>query len=109
MDTKKLLGPWCKGVKYIKINGDEYERSRHLIDEDMHNKLIITLGPEGAKHKNVIYPVPKVEIKDTSGAGDTFVAGLVCGFLKDKNIEDSINLANECATKVVQRKGVVTA
>ena len=47
-----------------------------------------------------------VEIKDLSGAGDTFLAGLVCNYLNTNDIKQAIIFANECATKVVQRRGV---
>ena len=47
-----------------------------------------------------------MEVKDLSGAGDTFLAGLVCTFLSTYDIEQSIQVANDCATNVVQRKGV---
>ena len=53
-----------------------------------------------------VYDVKDVEIKDLSGAGDTFLAGLVCKYLRTNNIEESINFANECATDVVQKQGV---
>ena len=106
LDTKKILGPWCSNIKFIKINEFEYERTRHMLNEDLVNKMIITLGPNGAKHKENIYPVPKVEIKDTSGAGDTFIAGLVAKYVKTKDIDESIKFANICATKMVQKKGV---
>ena len=51
----------------------------------------------------------EVEIKDTSGAGDTFVAGLSVSYTKNKDIDVSIKFANSCATQVVQRKGVSVA
>ena len=50
--------------------------------------------------------VKDVEVKDLSGAGDTFLAGLACTFLNTNNIEESIKFANTCATSVVQKKGV---
>jgi len=50
--------------------------------------------------------VPRVDIKDTSGAGDTFVSGLVVKYIQTNYIEKSIVFANECATKVVQKRGV---
>jgi sugar/nucleoside kinase (ribokinase family) len=68
--------------------------------------MIITLGPAGAKHLEQVYPVPKVEIKDTSGAGDTFIAGLALKYAETKDIEEAIRYANDVATAVVQKKGV---
>ena len=108
LDTKKTLGKWCEAVKFIKFNITEYERSKPHINDTISKKLIVTLGPKGAIHNEVIYPVPKVEIKDTSGAGDTFVAALASEYTKTQNIEDAITYANFCATKVVQRRGVAT-
>ena len=60
------------------------------------------------KYKEKIYPVSKVEIRDYSGAGDTFLAGLVFKFLETKDMDLAIKFANECATVVVQQKGVNT-
>jgi bifunctional ADP-heptose synthase (sugar kinase/adenylyltransferase) len=111
LDTKKILGDWCNSVKFIKINEYEYKRSKHVIDhkiEKLKEKLIITLGSRGSMHKHTIYPVSKVEIKDLSGAGDTFISGLVVEYIRTKDIEVSIQFANQCATKVVQKRGVST-
>lgn len=106
LDTKKILGPWCKNIDYIKVNLDEYEKTKNFLDKEVLKKLIITMGPAGAKYNKVSYPVPKVEIKDTSGAGDTFVAAMVAEYVKSQNIYESIKFGNRCATKVVQKKGV---
>ena len=76
------------------------------ITEVLNSKLIVTLGGDGAKHKNKIYSVPKVEIKDLSGAGDTFISALCIKYAETKNIDIAIEFANECATKVVQKAGV---
>ena len=45
-------------------------------------------------------------VKDVSGAGDTFLAALVVEYLKTNDIKSAITFANECATKVVQKRGV---
>jgi len=109
MDTKKNLGRWSKDCTWIKINEEEYQKTfneikhlTHIFDE----KLIVTLSEKGCRYKGEIFPVDKVEIKDLSGAGDTFLAGLVCNYLNTNDIKQAIIFANECATKVVQRRGV---
>tara|TARA_R110002020_G_C16268493_1_gene770937 strand:- start:89 stop:820 length:732 start_codon:yes stop_codon:yes gene_type:complete len=106
MDTKKELGQWCNSIKYIKINNFEYERSKNSIDENIKAKIIATMGRKGCTHAGITYPVDEVEIKDLSGAGDTFLAGLVVEYARTKSIEKSVTFANVCATKVVQKKGV---
>ena len=108
LDTKKILGLWCETVKFIKFNSAEYDRSKANVNDEISKKLIVTLGPRGAIHNGNTYPVPGVEIKDTSGAGDTFIAALASEYIKNKNIGDSITYANNCATVVVQKKGVAT-
>jgi|TARA_Y100000296_G_scaffold78167_1_gene100538 D-beta-D-heptose 7-phosphate kinase/D-beta-D-heptose 1-phosphate adenosyltransferase len=108
LDTKKLLGDWAKSVKFIKINEVEYNRTQHLVKDKkwIKEKTIITIGSRGCIYRDKIFSVNKVEIKDLSGAGDSFLAGLVYNYVKNKNIYDSMVFANECATKVVQQKGV---
>ena len=106
LDTKKILGTWCKDVHFIKINEQEYLKNKYFITENLLDKTIITLGPKGASFKNVVYPVAKVEIRDVAGAGDSFIAGLVVKYIQDENIIDAIKFANSCATRVVQKRGV---
>jgi len=108
LDTKKVIGNWAEKITFIKINEAEYEKSKRIFKKDnFNNKLIKTLGPQGCEHKNEIYPVPEVEVKDVSGAGDTFIAGLVLKYIQNKDIVDSIKFANQCATKAVGQQGVV--
>jgi D-glycero-beta-D-manno-heptose-7-phosphate kinase len=109
IDTKKILDDWCINADFIKINHVEYERTKFNINNlNLEKKLIITLSEKGCKYIDEIFTVPKVEIKDVSGAGDTFISGLVSEYVRTKNIKKSIKFAQECATIVVQKKGVTT-
>lgn len=107
LDTKKEIGKWCECVAFIKINNYELSKARH-VTKTLKDRLVITLGPAGASHKNTIYPVKNVDIKDLSGAGDTFISGLCFKYAETKDIAKAINFANECATVVVQKAGVST-
>jgi len=109
LDTKKVLGEWCKSCDFIKINHLEFDRTKHTIDKlDLYNNLIITHAHKGCEYQNKMYPVEQVTIKDMSGAGDTFISGLVCEYVRSKDILKAILFAQDCATKVVQKKGVCT-
>jgi D-beta-D-heptose 7-phosphate kinase/D-beta-D-heptose 1-phosphate adenosyltransferase len=106
LDTKKVLGDWCKNFSFIKINGIEYEKTKHILDDEINKILIVTQGPKGCIFRDKIYKVPLVEVKDVSGAGDTFISAFCFMFVSSNNIDNSINFANDCATKVVQKRGV---
>ena len=106
IDTKKILGSWADKARFIKINDFEYKNSEKYITNNLANKIIHTMGSDGCEYMGVNYSVDKVEVKDVSGAGDTFMAGLVIKYFETKNIEESIKFANKCASTVVRHKGV---
>jgi len=109
IDTKKLLGDWAAKAKYIKINNYEYERSKPHISKVLAKKIIYTKGDQGAYHRRKNYPVKqKIEVKDVTGAGDTFFAALVVKYIQTRDIERAIAFANKCASEVVKHKGVTT-
>jgi len=109
IDTKKKLGKWIKDADFIKINELEYKKNHELLsDKGFEEKLIVTLGNKGCRYKGKEFPVKEVPVKDVSGAGDTFIAGLVRGYLDTQDIESAIEFAQKCTTLVVQQHGVAT-
>ena len=109
IDTKKKLDQWIKDADFIKINELEYIKNHILLsDEEFKDKLIVTLGSKGCRYKGLEYQVKRVPVKDVSGAGDTFLAGLVRGYLDSNNIYKAIEFAQKCTTLVVQKHGVAT-
>jgi len=110
VDTKKKLGDWICFADYLKINSIEYEQNKDFLqDNDIINKTIITKGNEGCLFQGKIYPTEDVPVKDITGAGDTFLAGLAVEYAKTNDIEEAINFAQECTKIVVQKHGVSTA
>jgi len=108
LDTKKILGDWAKTMTFIKINRKEYRLSSPYLDQDLENRIICTLGSEGCRYRQVTYRVNEVEIKNLSGAGDSFLAGLVVQYLQTRDIGDALMYANNVATIIVQKRGVST-
>jgi sugar/nucleoside kinase (ribokinase family) len=108
LDTKKILGNWAKKSFLIKINQFEYKLSSSFIDDELKTKIITTLGSDGCTYNGVQYNVPKVDVKDVCGAGDTFIAALVSKFINKHDLVESIYFANECSTKVIQKRGTNT-
>lgn len=110
LDSKKLLGDWAHNISFIKINYHEGERNRKILENDptINEKTIITRGKYGCDFRGLNYPTQEVPVKDVSGAGDTFLSGLVVEYTRSKNIALAIDFAQECTTLVVQKLGVST-
>ena len=109
IDTKKELGDWINSATYIKINSLEYDKNTKFFESSkVIDKTIITKGNEGCLFQGKIYPTEDVPVKDISGAGDTFLAGLTVEYIKTKDITKAIKYAQECTKIVVQKHGVST-
>lgn len=106
LDTKKILGDWASNANFIKINDFEYKNSKDMITPTLNKKIIHTVGQSGCNFQGENFPVTKHEIRDTSGAGDSFMAALVLEFLVSQDIIKSIKMANQAASEVVQHRGV---
>jgi bifunctional ADP-heptose synthase (sugar kinase/adenylyltransferase) len=49
-----------------------------------------------------------IEVRDLSGAGDTWMASFVFRYIETFDASESIEFANQKATLVVQKRGVST-
>lgn len=108
IDTKKQISTWANNAKYIKINNFEYNRSLPTLTEWLKRKIIHTKGGDGCEFCDKLFPTAQSDVKDSSGAGDTFFAGLIVSYSRTGNIEEAISFANKCAGKVVKERGVTT-
>ena len=101
IDSKKSILP-NRSNCFVKINDKEfgYLEQRYPIDN-----LIVTKGAQGCIYNNTLYPAEKVKVFDVVGAGDTFLAALVFGSLKHKDINKAIMLGNRAAAIAVQHTG----
>ena len=112
VDTKNRLGKWIVDCDYLKINDLEYEQNKDFFETPGNHhilkKTIITKGRNGCEFQGKIYSTDDVPVKDISGAGDTFLAGLTKEYVKTKNIFSAISFAQDCTKIVVQKHGVST-
>ena len=108
MDTKKKVDGWVNGVEFIKINEKEFNEN-WTKGFDYCGDLVTTTGKNGALlNFYEIFPIEEEhEVRDLSGAGDTFLAALVANYVIFNDICASIKFANRCAAWVVSQKGVV--
>ena len=111
VDTKKDLGDWIFEADFIKINDQEYKRNSKFIStnlDKLKDKLIVTRGKHGCEFNNKVFGAEEVVVRDVSGAGDTFLAGLAVEYVRTNDIIKAINFAQECTKIVVQKHGVST-
>lgn len=107
LDTKKKFDrDWASLFSFIKINEKEYKENgwKYMCDN-----LIVTKASKGCWYNDKDYPIQNPsDIRDVSGAGDTFLAAFSLSYSLTKDIEASIILAQNCCQKVIKKKGVTT-
>jgi bifunctional ADP-heptose synthase (sugar kinase/adenylyltransferase) len=115
VDSKKRDLSCFEGC-IIKINEFEYSLVTNFPDK---YEIIITRGKSGASWMNETFPPVRSEIDSLAvgfnvdllrstnvcGAGDTFLSGLVTGYLKTGDLRTSIVFANTCAARAVENFG----
>lgn len=73
------------------------------------NKLLITEGKNGVRFFNgreeVVVPGYKVEVVDTTGAGDTFNAAFAVAIAEGQEVETAIQFANRAASLSITKFG----
>lgn len=92
------------------VNGEEAKRIAHEDDveaaarklAERGSMVVVKLGEDGAfavdAARFVRAPAMHVDVVDTVGAGDSFDAGFLAGFLAARPLEDSLALACACGS-----------
>jgi bifunctional ADP-heptose synthase (sugar kinase/adenylyltransferase) len=107
LDSKReLTKEVVNSFTFVKLNQVESEKNNKLIDC---KNIIVTLGSKGCRYGDKIFesPSPKETI-DVSGAGDTFTSSFILKYFETNDSNKSIIYANEMASIVVSKRGVVT-
>ncbi len=68
--------------------------------------MVVTMGGKGAVYadktgRKGICPARKVQVKDTTGAGDAFCAGVAIGLTYGKDLPDAIEIGSMLAASVI--------
>ena len=68
--------------------------------------LVVTMGAEGAVYANLsgesgICPARNVQVKDTTGAGDAFCAGVAIGMTYGKTMAEAVEIGTTLAASVI--------
>lgn len=96
-------------AKYLTAETDPERMARFLVNQTGEKTVIIKLGGDGCyiyeKQKGITLPAFKVEVRDTTGAGDTFVAGVISAFLDGNSMRDCAIFASAASAINVQYIG----
>lgn len=68
--------------------------------------MVVTMGADGAVYADMkgnsgVCPARRVQVKDTTGAGDAFCAGVAIGLTYGKEIADAIEIGSGLAASVI--------
>lgn len=126
LDTKKKINDkWANNIDFIKINELEFNLSSNekglcsgFIGHSTETCLIKTLGDKGCEivslngnFVNRFVPTNQIEVRDVSGAGDTFLAAFAVSIVENKFSDDLVRYceyANKAAGYACTQPGVVT-
>ncbi len=88
------------------------DAARSMVEKGVET-VIVTLGEKGCllvdAKKEEYFPVHKVKIKDTTAAGDSFIAALVVALCEGKTYEEAVVFAQRVSAIVVTRQGAQTS
>ena len=105
----------CNELEAGQLFLDDYsektpEEMRDILSEKIKlaniNAMIVTMGDKGAVYADIegnkgVCPAKNVVVKDTTGAGDAFCAGVVAGLTYGKCLSDSIEIGSTLAASVI--------
>ena len=68
--------------------------------------MVVTLGADGAvwadaRGESGFCPAKKVDVKDTTGAGDAFIAGIAVGLTYGKTLPEACDIGTRLAASVI--------
>lgn len=111
----------AKSITNIKVEDEETAKkaARKFFDKGIHY-VIITLGDKGAvlvsKYKSILIPAYKVNVVDTTAAGDGFIGALLTklNISSDDDemfnaLKEAIKFANKVSSIIVQSQGAQTS
>lgn len=81
------------------------ELSRRVVSARIPS-MVVTMGSRGAVYADMngdkgVYPARKVKVRDTTGAGDAFCAGVAIGLIYGKTMREAVEIGTRLASSVI--------
>ncbi|RYF18199.1 MAG: carbohydrate kinase [Flavobacteriales bacterium] len=121
--NKEVIGTFLSKADFVKLNeneivilgewftdeAEENSQVRALMAKFQISEILITKGAEGGTYYNAVetinYKAAKVDVVDTVGSGDSFLAAFISKKLSGETIADCLNFASKIAGFVTSQKG----
>lgn len=97
-------------ISKIKVNDNAsmLEAAKVLLNKGI-KQIIVTLGSKGVlyidKEGHQFFKSYKVNVVDTTAAGDSFIGGFTSSYVEDRNIEKAIEMGQKTAALSIQKVG----
>ncbi|MFC1564161.1 carbohydrate kinase [candidate division KSB1 bacterium] len=93
------------------LSGDRRSNLEKLIDKFKLKTVCLTLGEYGcliSNRNDIVYcPGLSVDVVDTTGAGDAFIAAMTIGYLEGRSLRETGEYANTVAAYTSMKQGAV--
>lgn len=126
--TSDTTGRWLSVIKsclrYLNFFMPSYKEAKSITGKEKPEEIadflqnegvetvIVKLGKEGCfvkgKDKGFYFPAYDVRVVDTTGAGDSFVAGFLTGLLQKWDLEKCTQFASAVSAHCIQQLGATT-
>jgi sugar/nucleoside kinase (ribokinase family) len=117
----ELLRPCLEHVDYLMPSEEEAQQLTgrsdpaevvHALRDAGVRTVVLKLGDRGCLYAGndglLRLPALSVDVKDTTGAGDCFIAGFLFGRMRSWDLERCLRFANACGARAVTAVGGVT-
>lgn len=95
---------WIVG-KELQTKEDILTEAKKIIDQGLILNILVSLGSEGAylinRHEDVFYNRIPVLAVNSVGAGDSLLAGVICGIHQGNYIKKAVSYGIQCAAATV--------
>lgn len=92
----------------IKDENSMLQAAKVLLNKGI-KQIIVTLGSKGVlyinQNEHKFFKSYKVNVVDTTAAGDSFIGGFTSSYIEDKNIERAIEMGQKTAALSIQKVG----
>jgi sugar/nucleoside kinase (ribokinase family) len=104
----------CNAYEAFRLTGDDNpQRAARALKAHGTPNVIIKLGADGCWVEGDAFtgavPAPKVDVVDTTGAGDAFAAGFIAALTRGADIQSACQAGNQAGAKICTKLGPIAA